>query len=226
MRSPPSLQLRRVAIALDALSGTFVPMTVATPRKRPRGTARRDALVRAALRIVGEIGPEAVTHRRVAEVAGLPLASTTYWFSSKDELLAAALELAADDDISRLRGAAAGLDATADPVEAIVALILSPVGEALRSSRASLIAAYSLWLEAARRPGLRQLATRWTDAYHDALANVLERAGAADPHQDAQLLVATADGLVMDQLARGGSSDLRPPLRKLATVLLDREPYR
>jgi DNA-binding transcriptional regulator YbjK len=201
-------------------------MTVATAAERPRGVARRDALLRAALRIVGEIGPEAVTHRRVAEVAALPLASTTYWFSSKDELLAAALELAAHDDVTRLRRSAARLDATADPVEAIVALILSPVGEALRTSRASLIAAYSLWLEAARRPGLRQLATRWTDAYHDAVADVLERTGAADPRQDAQLLVATADGLVMDQLARGGSSDLRPPMRKLAAALLDREPRR
>jgi TetR/AcrR family transcriptional regulator, regulator of biofilm formation and stress response len=199
-------------------------MTVANPTQRPRGLARRDALLRAALRIVGEIGPEAVTHRRVAEVAALPLASTTYWFSSKDELLAAALELAAHDDVSRLRVTAARLDATGDPVQAIVALIVNPVGEALRTSRASLIAAYSLWLEAARRPGLRELATDWTDAYHDAVADVFERAGAADPREDAQLLVATADGLVMDQLARGGSSDLRPPLHKLATALLERNP--
>jgi DNA-binding transcriptional regulator YbjK len=201
-------------------------MTVVTAVERPRGAARREALLRAALRIVGEIGPEAVTHRRVAEVAGLPLASTTYWFSSKDELLTAALELAAHDDVSRLRRTAAGLDVNGDPVQAIVELILSPVGEALRSSRASLIAAYSLWLEAARRPGLRRLATSWTDAYHDALADVLERAGAADPGQDAQLLVATADGLVMDLLTRGGSSDLRPPLCRLAAALLDREPPR
>ncbi|HEY6398340.1 MAG TPA: TetR family transcriptional regulator [Solirubrobacteraceae bacterium] len=199
-------------------------MALATPVKRPRGVARRDALRRAALRIVGEIGPDAVTHRRVAEVAGLPLASTTYWFSSKDELLAAALELAAQDDVLRLGRAAADLDSTGDPVEAIVELVLSPVGEALRSSRASLIAAYSLWLEAARRPGLRQLSTSWTDAYHGAVAEILERAGAADPTLEARLLVAAADGLVMDQLARGDASDLRPPLRKLARALIDREP--
>lgn len=199
-------------------------MTVATPAKRPRGLARREALLRAVLRIVGEIGPEAVTHRRVAEVAGLPLASTTYWFSSKDELLAAALELAADDDVARLRGTAERLDADADPVEAIIALTLGPFGEALRTSRASLIAAYALWLEAARRPGLRDLSARWTDAYHDAIADVLERAGVAEPHDEAKLLVAAADGLVMDQLARGGSSDPRPQLRRIATALLDRGP--
>ncbi|MDQ6818141.1 MAG: TetR family transcriptional regulator [Actinomycetota bacterium] len=198
-------------------------MAVAAPVERPRGLARREALLRAVLRIVGEIGPEAVTHRRVAEVAGLPLASTTYWFSSKDELLAAALELAADADVARLRRTAAGVDTSDDPAQAIVAVILTPVGEALRSSRASLIAAYSLWLEAARRPGLRELATRWTDAYHDAVADILWRAGVADAREDAQLLVATADGLVMDQLARGCCSDLRPRLGKLVAALLARE---
>jgi DNA-binding transcriptional regulator YbjK len=201
-------------------------MAVATPVERPRGAARREVLLRAALRIVGETGPEAVTHRRVAEVAGLPLASTTYWFSSKEELLAAALELAAHDDVSRLRETAARLGAAADPIDSIVTLILSPVGEALRTSRASLIAAYALWLEAARRPGLRELSTSWTDAYRNALADVLERAGSADPRQDAQLLVAAADGLVMDQLARGDSSDLLPPLRRIAAALLDRGPSR
>ena len=54
------------------------------------------------LTIVADVGAEAVTHRRVAEVAQLPLASTTYWFDSKDELLTAALELAAERDVARL----------------------------------------------------------------------------------------------------------------------------
>src|SRR5436189_6242495 len=75
----------------------------AAARQRPRGTARRDALLDAVIRIVAEVGVDAVTHRRVAEVADLPLASTTYWFESKQHLLTAALERAADRDIERLR---------------------------------------------------------------------------------------------------------------------------
>lgn len=197
-------------------------MAVATPVERPRGAARRDAMLRAVLKIVGDTGPEAVTHRRVAEVAGLPLASTTYWFSSKEELLAAALERAANADIARLRHAA---EATVDeePADAVGRAILSQVGEGLRSSRASLVAAYSLWLEAARRPALRALAVRWTDEYHDVVAQLLERSGASDPVTTARLVVAAADGLVMDQLARGGTSDLQPPLRELVIALLDHD---
>src|SRR5437868_10053474 len=71
---------------------------------RPRGAARREALLEAVLRIVADVGPDAVTHRRVAEEAQLPLASTTYWFDSKEHLLTAALEMAAERDTARLLG--------------------------------------------------------------------------------------------------------------------------
>ena len=134
-------------------------------KTRPRGAARREALLEAVLQIVAEAGVDAVTHRRVAEVAELPLASTTYWFSSKDDLLTAALELAAERDIARLAASASerGDDDATDPVEAIVSLLLDPVEEGLRTSRGSLIATYTLLLEAARRPALREITARWTE---------------------------------------------------------------
>jgi DNA-binding transcriptional regulator YbjK len=177
-------------------------------------------LLEAVLQIVAETGPDAVTHRRVAEVAELPLASTTYWFESKEALLAAALELAAERDIERLRTSAARAPGRRGTIEAVVALILDPLDEGLRTSRGSLIAAYALWLEAARRPALRAIAQRWTDAYHGAAAELLADAGSRDPHGDAQLLVAAADGLLMEQLAGGRASGLRPPLRRLAAALI------
>jgi DNA-binding transcriptional regulator YbjK len=190
-------------------------------RPRPRGAARREALLEAVLRIVADTGPDAVTHRRVAEVAELPLASTTYWFSSKDELLAAALELAAERDIEAVRGRAAALGGE-PPLEAAVAVICHSLNEGLRSSRGSLIAAYALWLEAARRPELRALNERWTAVYHETVAGLLARAGSADPLGDARLLLAAADGLIMEQLAAGSSSDVRPSLRRVAKALLER----
>jgi DNA-binding transcriptional regulator YbjK len=58
------------------------PVTSPNGKARPRGAARREALLEAVLRIVAEVGADAVTHRRVAEEAQLPLASTTYWFES------------------------------------------------------------------------------------------------------------------------------------------------
>jgi TetR/AcrR family transcriptional regulator, regulator of biofilm formation and stress response len=211
-------------------------MTTATPRDsnrapRPRGAARREALLEAVLRIVAEVGADAVTHRRVAEVAGLPLASTTYWFDSKEHLLTAALEFAADRDIARLRSVAAELDGDRDggdggdddddgTIEAIVTVIVEPLDDGLQASRGSLTATYALFLEAARRPALRAVARRWTDAYIETVGGLLERAGSAHPREDAQLLLGATDGLLIEQLASGEASDLRPQLRRLAVALV------
>jgi DNA-binding transcriptional regulator YbjK len=197
------------------------------PKKsaRPRGAARREALLEAVLRIVAEVGPDAVTHRRVAEVAELPLASTTYWFTSKEHLLTAALELAAERDTARLLEYASAVtaragDPAADPLDAVVAAIVDSCDDPAQSNRGSLIAAFALLLEAARRPALREIARAWTEAYLVTLGQLLAGAGSRRPRDDAELLLGAADGLLMEQLATGGDDDLRPRLRRLAAVLV------
>jgi DNA-binding transcriptional regulator YbjK len=211
---------------LYQLSGTFVPVTSAAtpqgPTRRPRGAARREALLEAVLKIVGEVGADAVTHRRVAEVADLPLASTTYYFESKEHLLTAALELAAERDIARLNEIVVQRDADSDPIDLAVAAVIDPVDETMAGRRGSLIANYALLLEAARRPVLQSVARRWTDAYLGALARLLEAAGSSNPAADAQLLIAAADGLLIEQLATGAGGEPSPRLRRLATALVAR----
>lgn len=175
----------------------------------------------AVIRIVAEVGADAVTHRRVAEVADLPLASTTYWFESKEHLLTAALERAADGDIERLHAFIQDAPTVvADPVALAVDAILDPVDESGQASRGSLLATYALLLEAARRPALRAVTRRWTDAYLDALGRLLAQVGSSDPPSDAALLLAAADGLLVEQLASGENSDLRGQLRRLGAALV------
>ena len=216
-------------------------MPTSTPTDaRPRGAARRDALLDAVLRLVAEGGVDAVTHRRVAEVAGLPLASTTYWFESKEQLLTAALERAADEDTERLRaflGETAGqagdrvgqasdrvgqagdrVGQAADPVGLAVAALLGPNDS--QSSRGWLLATYALMLEAARMPALRDVTMRWTAAYLEAIPPLLAAAGSRHPRSDAELLLAAADGLLVEQLATDDASDLAPRLRRLADALV------
>src|SRR5215470_4689909 len=48
---------------------------------------RREAILDAALALIAERGTEQLTHRSVAEAAGVPLGSTTYYFTSRDELV-------------------------------------------------------------------------------------------------------------------------------------------
>ena len=73
-------------------------------RHAPRGTARREAILRAAVDLIGEQGPDALTHRAVAERAGVSLSATTYWFSSKEEIFREAVALAAGEEVERLEG--------------------------------------------------------------------------------------------------------------------------
>jgi DNA-binding transcriptional regulator YbjK len=170
------------------------------------------------LLIVAEQGADAVTHRRVAEVAELPLASTTYWFESKDHLLCAALELAAERDIARLHEHVSAAPADTDPVTLAVSAIVSPT-EPIRSS---VITTYALLLEAARRPALRDVAQRWTEAYLDTIGRLFARAGSGQPRADAELLLAAADGLLIEQLSSGRAADPQPPLIRLGHILLER----
>jgi DNA-binding transcriptional regulator YbjK len=187
---------------------------------RPRGAARREALLEAVLRIVAEVGPDAVTHRRVAEVAELPLASTTYWFDSKDHLLTAALELAAERDTARLLEYGAEMEhSDIDPLDAVVQAI-GECDDGSQPNRGSLIATFALLLEAARRPALQQVAQRWTEAYLLTLSRLLERAGSASPRADAELLIGATDGLLLEQLASGRDENLNPRLRRLAAALV------
>src|SRR3954452_7422509 len=61
---------------------------VNTKRQNPR----RREILEATLRVIGESGVKGVTHRAVAEEAKVALASTTYYFDSKDALVHEALE--------------------------------------------------------------------------------------------------------------------------------------
>ena len=188
---------------------------------RPRGAARRVALLEATLQIVADTGADAVTHRRVAEVAHLPLASTTYYFDSKEQLLTAALELAAERDLARLHAIAADRRRRPASPDDAVAAAMGPSGEQHdpAAGRRSLLASYTLLLEAARRPALQALTRRWTEAYLTTIAELLERAGSATPDEDAQVLLAAADGLLIAQLSTGKPTDPRPELQRLARLL-------
>ncbi len=191
----------------------------------PRGEARRVHILEAALRIVGRTGPDALTHRRVAEEAGLPLAATTYWFASKDQLVAEAYALAAERDVARIAAVAAQLERDGLPTGDDLAARLAEIcARELHGERSGLIASYALWLEAARRPELRASALAWTDAYLGLAAAMLEAAGSAEPAADARLLVAAMDGLLLEQLARDAPDYerevLRPALERLVAALL------
>lgn len=177
-------------------------MTAATaPVRRARGEARRRRILEAALTIVGREGAGAVTHRAVAAQAGVPLAATTYYFSSRDELLAQALEHAAREDLAELERDAAGFAAAPLTVTTLAERLSASVGAWLRGDRPTLLAQYEISLESARRPELAGTSRAWTDAYARAIAPALEALGSDEPEQDGWIVFAALCGMVLDELA-------------------------
>jgi DNA-binding transcriptional regulator YbjK len=191
--------------------------------RTPRGEARRTRILDAVLTIVGRDGTGAVTHRAVAGVAGVPLAATTYYFTSRDELLAEALEHAAREDLAQLERDAA--EFAADPLTAATLahrLTANAVGW-LRGGRPALLAKYEISLESARRPELSATSRAWTDAYVRAIAPALETLGSPDPERDAWIVFAAVCGMVLDELAAPrpdfGQAILRPAIERLLVGL-------
>ena len=132
------------------------PATRETGRRVGPGAGRHRAILEATVRVLIRDGLAGVTHRAVAREAEVPLAATTYYFSSKEELLGEALTLMAEDEITRLGQRAAemgeGLSSPADSAAALAEVLFptpTPPARCSPSSRSS-----------STPPGVRPCASR------------------------------------------------------------------
>lgn len=173
--SLPFVQVRRV-------------VTTRTDGRRLRGKLRRTELLTATLRVVERDGVAGVSHRTVAAEAGVSLASTTYHFATLDELMVAALTWASEDLTAELQERVNELGAR--PADELARLI----EHCLVYRRGRTLAAYELYLLAARRPALREAAAAWLGPL-----NEIARSFTSDAHK-AGLLVAALDGILMQAL--------------------------
>jgi TetR/AcrR family transcriptional regulator, regulator of biofilm formation and stress response len=185
---------------------------VAVGRRQPRGERRRSAILAAALRVVAERGVAATTHRAVAEVAGVPTSTTTYYFKSLDELLDEALLLFVREESERLRAIADQLEGQPVP-PAEVARVL--VAELRAGQGTNDVAQFELYLEASRRPSLREVARASLDLYAEIAETALRAAGSPRPEEGARVFVALLDGLGLHRIATGADQDVERALLTL-----------
>ncbi|WP_369045447.1 TetR/AcrR family transcriptional regulator [Sinomonas sp. P10A9] len=87
--------------------------------KQERSRERRRRMADAAARLLISDGPAAITHRAVAEAAGLAPGSGNYYFPTKQVLYAAAVEGAEDLRLRAAQARAAELDAQPRTLEEI-----------------------------------------------------------------------------------------------------------
>jgi DNA-binding transcriptional regulator YbjK len=176
--------------------------------------------LQATLRILGREGSAAITHRSVAEEAGVPIAATTYYFSSKQDLLREALHLHAEKEAERVADATRTLGDGPPTVEGLAEHLAEFVDYGLGAGRRALIAEYELLLQAARDPDLEPLSRVFYDRIRGQLEETLTELGARDPTAVAQLIMAVLAGLEVDNLATPTTHLSREELRQLIGRLL------
>lgn len=165
-----------------------------------KGERRRAALVDAAAELLRAGGFDAVRHRAVAEKAGLPLASTTYYFASLDDLIVAAMERSGRDELAEVRAALDALPADAEPA-AVVELVLDQlIGRDSPGEPEAVVLRYERFVGAGRRPYLRPLMREMRAEFDALLVAVLARAGVTLAMPELMRLVAVVDGTVVNSL--------------------------
>ncbi|MFE5817601.1 TetR/AcrR family transcriptional regulator [Streptomyces sp. NPDC056479] len=169
---------------------------------------RRQRIIDAAIRVVGEKGIAGLSHRTVAAEADVPLGSTTYHFKTLDDLLVAALRQANEGFAKVI----ASRGALTDPHADLAAELAGWMGEWLAGDRTGVELEYELYLAALRRPALRPVAAEWARDLADRLSH------RTDP-VTARALVALLDGICLQVLLTEVAYDEEYARELLARVI-------
>jgi DNA-binding transcriptional regulator YbjK len=197
---------------MSQLSGMSAP--VSSKRQNPR----RQDILEATLRVIGESGVNSVTHRAVAEEANVALASTTYYFDSKSALVEEALELmiARSTEYVHRYTACPPQISHAELVDRIVGFADAHTND----PNAFLLAQWELMLEAGREEYLRPLARRWTIAYMDGFERVVRSAGLPEPELATETITNFVEGALLNHVTTPTDDFLEARLRPLLTNLV------
>lgn len=162
---PPTLS----AALADNAAHSGSPLSQRLPAQaRSRDT--RNRIVAGAVRVLAEKGTAGLTHREVARAAHVSLASTTYHFSSKFEILAAVSQSMFDQDtllLKRHGSVKAPVRPAGGPRRWILDLLCHSAGK----SRSRAACWVEMVLDAPRHPEALALAREWFGAaatsWHD-----------------------------------------------------------
>lgn len=144
-----------------------------------------------------EVGPAAVTHRGIAARAEVPLAATTYYFDSLDDLVGAAGEVLAQRWASHAAAVAAqvvGPTSVDEQARILVDAVLPEGGEAAVRGH------YEHLVSAGRSPALAEAYAAGRSALDAVVGELLGTLGLA---LAPELVVALVDGAAVTSLSEG-----------------------
>ena len=184
----------------------------------PKGELRRRALIEAAARLLVREGLHSLTHRAVAAEAGLPLASTTYYFADLGELEAAAAGHIAEQwylESCRLVHRLRRTPRSARAISRLCTLItLGPPDE-----RRTPLWRSETFIDACRNERLRAVIAQSTPDSDRLLGEVLARSGYPLGPDRLAVLCAAIDGAILRSIA--ARTDAAPVVERIVVAALD-----
>jgi AcrR family transcriptional regulator len=170
----------------------------------PRPQPRRDALLRAAVDVIGQRGLAGATHKAVTERANVPLATASYYFSSIAELLREALEVF-------IAERAEDLDTMGDqPLQELTPGSIAGwfADQLMELPQTRALAFYEVLINAARAPELMGPVAGIVARFQDTAESGLEAGGAQRPAEGARPLLALSLGFGLLHLAQPRAGDI------------------
>lgn len=176
--------------------------------------ARRDAIVDAALAVALRKGLGATTVRDVAAELHCSSGLIHHYFTSMDDVLAAAFERAAGHDLAEAEAAVAAEDASGAGTTGTTSAHRKLGTFFGTYTRADSDWAYQLWLdawaEAVRRPAIGDISRQLNAAWQQLLVRIIREGvvvgtfRCADPDATAWRLLSLIDGLSLQAVAHRG----------------------
>jgi DNA-binding transcriptional regulator YbjK len=157
---------------------------------------RRQRIIDAAIRVVGNKGIAGLSHRSVAAEADVPLGSTTYHFKTLDDLMVAALRQINEGFGKEVRERGSLLAPDAD----LAAELAELTGQWLGGVPTGVELENEVYLAALRRPALRPVAAEWCAPVEEILEHRVGRA-------TARAVAALLDGICLQVLLTDGEFD-------------------
>jgi DNA-binding transcriptional regulator YbjK len=172
--------------------------------KVARGEERRQLILRSTMEVIAAEGLDAVTHRRVAEVADISFGSITYWFESRRLLIDATFRSYLDH-LSSLIDDLEG-ELTVDSPDDLRDLLVALDTRLFQEPRL-VLGGYELILAAARDAELAAAFVAWERLVLGRLAQALESLGAPRPFESGRTLLQLIRGNGLDRLTRPETGD-------------------
>ncbi|MEO6698839.1 MAG: hypothetical protein ABIR53_04460 [Paraperlucidibaca sp.] len=193
------------------------PSEPTTIHRQARGEERRMAILRATWQVVLSDGVRGVKHRAVAKAAGVPLASTTYYFKDIQELLVQSFQLFAAESLAQFAQpfwqraeaylAALPLDAERELVEMILVDLAAEFIELrLNEHREHLVMEYAFWYAALHDEQLEAAVRDMALAWFKLLMPCLKRFKLANEEQAARTLLSAVRRVEYEGLIHGSAS--------------------